>query len=143
MYWTNSQLGELGMGFKSQLPLRNIYLNAVGIGEAGCKAIAAYLVLPECPIESLYLSNNPIGDAGAMALAKGLKANQSLLRLSLKSCCMKTEGGKAILEALQKHPRLMSLNMSQSFATEDLRTRHNFFEDGLTNHLRAFIANGP
>ena len=45
----------------SQLPLRNLYINAIGVGEEACKAVAAFLCSPACGLESLYMSNNPVG----------------------------------------------------------------------------------
>ena len=120
---TIPNFAELRLGYRKHITLRNIYLNAVGIGEAACKAIAECLMWPRCPIESLYLSDNPLGDAGAIAIARGLAVNKSLLCVSLASCGINTNGARAILEALQGHPRLQSLNMSQSNSTEDLETR--------------------
>ena len=55
-YGTNPDFDELGLGSKIHIPLRNIYLNAVGLGEAGCKAIAEYLTWPGCPVESHTLA---------------------------------------------------------------------------------------
>lgn len=85
--------------------LRHIYINAVGIGQCAYKSLATYLSSPHCTMESVYLSNNPKGDAGAEALAKGLASNKSLLRLTLASCGLKSEGAKSILQALIGHPR--------------------------------------
>ena len=76
-YGTTPDFAELGLGYKKHITLRNIYLNAVGIGEAACKVIAEYLMWPGCP--SLCLSNNPLGDAGATNNARGLAVNKSLL----------------------------------------------------------------
>ena len=106
-----------------QLPLRHLYLNAVGISTYACQAIALYLESPDCPIESLYVSNNPISDSGAIALAEGLRNNTSLRRLSMSSCGFNTKGVTAIFDALKGHPRISMLNVSQSFATDDLGTR--------------------
>ncbi|CAD6578970.1 MAG: NAD-dependent malic enzyme, mitochondrial [Alectoria sarmentosa] len=108
--------------------LRHIYLNAVGIGQCACKSLATYLSSPHCTMESVYLSNNPMGDAGAEVLAKGLTSNKSLLRLTLTSCGLKSEGPKSILQALTGQSRLMTLHMGQSFATEDLGMRYNYLE---------------
>ena len=91
-YGTTPDFAELGLGYKKHIILRNIYLNAMGIGEAAGKAIAEYLMWPRYPIESLYLSNNPLGDAGAIAFARGLAVNKSLLRVSLASCGINTNG---------------------------------------------------
>lgn len=129
--------------YKSTIALRNIYLNAVGAGGKACWSIGLYLSHSLCPIESLFLSNNPLGHGGAMALAKGLASNQSLLRLSLASCGLKNEGVIAIVRALKRHPRLMSLGMSQSYETSKLGSRYNFFDDGIKDALKAFIVNGP
>lgn len=120
-----------------------MYLNGVGIGEAACKAIAEYLMWPGCPKEFLYLSNNPFGDAGAIALARGLAVNKSLLRVSLASCCVNINGARAVLEALQGHPRLQSLNMSQSNPTKDLETRYNYLGDDVIDALEIFFTSGP
>ena len=129
--------------YRSTVALRNIYLNAVGAGGKACWSIGLYLSHSRCPIESLYLCNNPLGHAGAMALAKGLVGNQSLLRLNLASCGLKNEGVIAILGALKSHPRLRSLGMPQSYETSKLKSRYNFFDDGVKDALKAFIVNGP
>lgn len=57
------------------IPLRHIYLNAVGIGQSARKSLAIYLSSPHCAVESVYLSANPMGDAGANVLAEGLASN--------------------------------------------------------------------
>ncbi|KAL8913516.1 MAG: hypothetical protein Q9171_001704 [Xanthocarpia ochracea] len=114
---------------KPALPLRNMYLNANGISVTACKSIAEYLATPNCRLESLYISNNPIGDQGALALAHGLEANSKLQRLSIRSCGLKNTGAIAIMNALSKHQNIMSLDISQSYATEDLGSRYNFFDD--------------
>ncbi|KAL2055624.1 hypothetical protein ABVK25_003866 [Lepraria finkii] len=141
-YGTTPDFAAAGLGYKKQISLRNMYLNGVGIGEAACKAIAEYLMWPGCPTESLYLSNNPFGDAGAIALARGLAVNKSL-RVSLASCCVNINGARAILEALQGHPRLQSLNMSQSNPTKDLETRYNYLGDDVIDALEIFFTSGP
>lgn len=124
---------------RENLPLRNIYLNATGIGKSGCEAIGDYLSSPHCKLESLYMSCNPVGDAGAIPLAKGLAANKSLLRLSMTSCGLKSPGAEAILTALQAHPRLMALNIGQSYATEDLSARYNWLDDRTVPSIKALI----
>ena len=48
-----------------------------------------------------------------------------------------------ILEALQGHPRLQSLNMSQSNSTKDLETRYNYLGDDVTDARDIFITSGP
>ena len=125
---------------RSPIALRHIYLNAVGIGHSACQSIAKYLSSPNCTLESVYLDANPIGDAGADPLAKGLASNTSLLRLTLASCGLKSEGAKSILQALKGHPRLMTLRMGQSFATEDLGMRYNYLEDDVVDSVKMMVS---
>ncbi|KAL8854158.1 MAG: hypothetical protein Q9221_001080 [Calogaya cf. arnoldii] len=120
---------NLAVADRPNLPLRHLYLNADGISFAACTSIATYLAISNCPIESLYISNNPIGDEGAFALAKGLAANTKLVRLSMRSCGLKSAGTIAIMNALTQHPNIMTLNISHSYATKDLETWYNFFGD--------------
>ena len=110
------------------LVLRHVYLNACGIGEKACKAIAAYLQSKHCTIESLYLSNNPIGEA-VTHLASGLKSNRSLKRLVLQSCGLKDDGVIALAEALQGNNQLTALDIGQAYATEDLGMRFNWLTE--------------
>ncbi|KAL8669111.1 MAG: hypothetical protein Q9168_006283 [Polycauliona sp. 1 TL-2023] len=111
------------------LPLRHLYLNANGIGVRACKMIASYLAMKGCPLESLYISNNPIGDSGAVELAKGLTVNSNLVRLSMRSCGIQSAGAIGIMDVLNKHPNMMTLNLSHSYATEDLHSCYNYFTD--------------
>ena len=113
------------------MPLRNIYLNGNGISRSACESIAAYLASSNCTLESLYISNNPIGDSGAIALATGLQENKTLLRLSALSCGFKSAGGIALMDALSSHPRIMTLDISHSFSTEDSGMRFNWFDDAV------------
>ena len=121
------------------LPLRHIYLNAVGIGGSACTAIAHYLSSSHCELDSLYMSCNPIGDAGTIALAQGLPSNSSLSRLSMSSCGLKSTGANHLLRALHHHPRLMTLNLGQNFATEDVGARYNWLDDGVVDGLRSLV----
>lgn len=106
------------------LSLRHIYLNAVGISVKAATAIAEYLAAPQCTLESLYCTNNPIGDKGVVALAAGLKKNKTLSRLTLASTGMSDEGAIALCEALYDHPNMATLEICQSYATQDLNTRY-------------------
>ena len=124
----------------SPTSLRHIYLNAVGIGQSACQSLANYLSSPHCTLESMYLSTNPMGVSGANTLAKGLAKNTSLLRLTLASCGLKSEGAKQILQALTGHPRLMTLRIGQSYATEDLGMRYNYLEDDVGDSVKAFVS---
>lgn len=122
------------------LSLRNIYLNGDGISTKACKAIASFLASSTCKLESIYMSSNPVGDAGAIALAAGLKENQSLKRLCIASCGIKTAGAARIFDALTGKPEFMTLAIGQHYATEDLGMRYNYLEDGVSNNLLATLS---
>ena len=107
--------------------LRHIYLNAVGISTQACSQISLYLASPSCALTSLFISNNPIGPALA-TLAPGLAANSTLERLSLQSCGLSDASTTPLLRALKNHP-LKTLDLGQSYATEDLGTRYNWLSD--------------
>lgn len=109
------------------LPLRHLYLNATGIGKRACEQIGRYLGLPSCKLISLFLSNNPIG-SGVAALAPGIASNQSLERLCLQSCGLSDKPTAALLSALKNH-NLKTLDLGQSYATEDLGMRYNWLTD--------------
>ncbi len=134
-----AHLFSLLANHQSSIALKNIYLNAVGIGQSACENLADYLSSPHCAIESVYMSSNPMGDAGAKALAQGLARNTSLLRLALASCGLKSEGAKSILLALKDHARLMTLHMGQSYSTEDLGMRYNYIEDDAADSVKALV----
>lgn len=85
------------------------------------------------------MSCNPIGDAGAVALAQSLAGNASLLRLSITSCGLKSTGAEHIMTALKVHPRLMTLNIGQNYATDDLNARFNWLEDGVVPSVKSLV----
>ena len=136
-----AHLFSLLANYHGFISLRHIYLNAVGIGQSACNSLAVYLSSQHCPVESVYLSCNPIGDAGAKALAIGLACNSSLLRLTLASCGLKSQGAKSILQALKCHPRIMTLHTGQSYATEDLSMRYNYLEDDVVDSIKGLVSN--
>ena len=105
------------------LALRHLYLNAVGIGHKGATAIATYLASPHCTLDALYATNNPLGNDGVSALAAGLKKNKSLTRLTLASTGLGDDGAIVLCKALENHPTMAVLELSQHFSTPDLGTR--------------------
>ncbi|KAF2866290.1 hypothetical protein BDV95DRAFT_505234 [Massariosphaeria phaeospora] len=125
------------------LPLRHMYLNATGIGTKAAAAIGDYLALPHCALDSLYMTNNPMGDAGVSALATGLKKNKSLTRLTLASVGMSDDGVVAVCGALMSHANLTTLDLGQSYATEDLGMRYNWITDRAAHAIRDMIASSP
>ncbi|KAK5731981.1 hypothetical protein LTR17_010933 [Elasticomyces elasticus] len=141
-----TELGDAGIAklfsllasHDAPLPLRHIYLNATGVGEDACKQIAKYLQSTSCSLHSLYISNNPIGDAGATALAQGLKTNTSLKRLSMQSC-----GLTNITTLLSASTNLETLNLGQSYATEDLGMRYNWLTDANAASIITLINTAP
>ncbi|KAI4188916.1 MAG: hypothetical protein LQ348_003865 [Seirophora lacunosa] len=121
------------------LPLRHIYLNATGISVAACRSLARYLATTNCSLQSLYISNNPIGEEGARALANGLSRNSSLIRLMARSCGLKSVGATAIMDALLSSPKIMALDIGLNFATQDLGSRYNHFDDEIQDTVINFI----
>lgn len=109
---------------QNPLPLRHMYLSTVGIGVKGATAIAEFLSSPECRLDAIYAGNNPLGNEGVIALAKGLRNNKSLTRLTLPSVGMSDDGAIALCEALCEHELMTTLDIGQSFATEDLGSRY-------------------
>ncbi|KAF4264747.1 hypothetical protein KXX13_001345 [Aspergillus fumigatus] len=116
------------------MALRILYLSAMGISTAACEAISRYLASPHCPITSLYMSCNPIGNTGARALAKWLQQNQTLQRLSLQSVGLTDDGATALISSLRGHPALETLDISQSYSTQDLNARFNYLSAECTIH---------
>ena len=120
---------------QNPLPLRHLYLNAAGVGFEACRALGAFLALPNCQLESIYLSNNPIGDSGAAALADGLRLNKSLHRVMLSSCGLNSTSAITVLEALKTHTRLFALDLGTSYATQDLGSKYNYLTNDIEDAL--------
>jgi Ran GTPase-activating protein (RanGAP) involved in mRNA processing and transport len=98
--------------------LRNLYLNANGIGQKVCSSIAKYLADSHCQLESLFLSTNPIGDAGMLLLASGLAKNNTLKRFTCASSGLTGKGVLYLAAALCDGERpLQSLDLSASQTT--------------------------
>ncbi|KAJ4301389.1 hypothetical protein N0V90_003481 [Kalmusia sp. IMI 367209] len=125
------------------LPLRHIYLNAVGIGAKGAAAIAEYLASPHCTLNAVYAANNPMGNDGAIALAAGLKKNKSISRLTLASIGVSDDGIIALCEALSEHPSMTTLEIGQHFATPDLGSRYNWMTDRSAQALHSLVTSSP
>lgn len=122
------------------IALRRIYLNAIGIGTEGVPAIAKYLASAHCALDALYFTNNPMGNVGVAALAVGLRENKSLSRLTLASVGVSDYGIIALCEALEAHPTLTTLDIGQSYATEDLGSRYNWITDRAAFALHNLVA---
>ncbi|KAJ7161842.1 hypothetical protein C8R43DRAFT_991578 [Mycena crocata] len=131
----NTELGDDGVARMmaaitgKELPLRNLYLNADGVGAKAAREIAAFLAHPACKIESLYLGTNPIGDAGALPMAEALKNNTSLMRLSMCSTGLTSTGVSVLCTALATHPRITSIDFSSSLTTRVHEQRFNHMAD--------------
>ncbi|KAL8830380.1 MAG: hypothetical protein Q9170_005762, partial [Blastenia crenularia] len=110
--------GLLAMKNIRNMRLQHIYLNANGISVAACQSL---------------------GDRGAVALAHGLRNNTSLVRLSARSCGMKSAGAIAIMDALALHPTIMTLDLGFNYATEDLGSHYNYFDDDIKDATTRFI----
>ncbi|KAJ7160960.1 hypothetical protein C8R46DRAFT_905152 [Mycena filopes] len=142
----NTELGNEGVAkimtdiTGRDVALRHLYLNANGVGEKAAIAIAGYLAHPACKLESLYLGSNPVGDAGALPLAEALKANTSLLRLSMCSTGLTSKGVIAICKALATHPRIMALDFGASQTTRVHGQRFNHIANGAIPALTTLMA---
>jgi len=127
-----TELGDVGVTHifreltlhNEPVALRHLYLNAIGIGEQGAQAVAQYLASPHCKLDALYMNNNPLGNAGLATLATGLEVNESLTRLTLASVGASDDGIIALCSALEQHPNLVTLDIGQSYSTEDLDSRY-------------------
>ncbi|KAJ7778361.1 hypothetical protein B0H16DRAFT_1711869 [Mycena metata] len=143
----NTELGNEGVAkimteiTGREIPLRNLYLNANGVGEKAAIAIAGYLAHSACKLESLYLGSNPVGDAGALPIAEALKSNQTLLRLSMASTGLTSKGIAALSTALALHPRIMSLDLAASQTTRVHGQRYNHLADRAIPALTALMQN--
>lgn len=109
--------------------LETIYLNGNGVSRKACLAIGIFLCAPYGNLKNLYLSGNPIGDYGADALSTCFPWSRFLERVSLTSCGINSEGAIKIAKALTGHPTIISLDLGQSIATEDLGFKYNWIED--------------
>jgi Ran GTPase-activating protein (RanGAP) involved in mRNA processing and transport len=146
-----TELGDIGVAklftaletYDKPHTIRNVYMNALGVGVNGAAAIAKYLASPHCALERVYLTNNPMGNDGVIALAAGLKKNKSLSRLTLASVGVSDDGIIALCDALEKHPNLITLDVGQSYATEDLDARYNWLTDRSAFAIHNFVACSP
>lgn len=141
-----TELGDRGVAslFKGLLTtpnnLETIYLNGLGISSAGASAISDFLSSAEsCHVKYLFLSSNPLGDLGASSLSQGLAANTTLEVLTLASCGLSSKGVSSICEALARHPKLRSLDISSRFTTADLGQRFNHIDDSAVESLKAVV----
>ena len=145
------ELGDVGVEklfnalaeHKKPVALRHIYLNASGIGCNGATAIAKYLASQHCALEAIYTTNNPLGNDGVSALAAGVKKNKSLTRLTLASVGLSDNGIIDLCDALERHPKLMALDIGQSYSTVDLDSRYNWITDRAAFALHNLVACSP
>ena len=73
-------LQEFGKKLGSNSVLKNLWLSANAVGDAGAAALARSLVSNKCLCQ-LYLHANNIGNNGAIALGKALETNNTLQEL--------------------------------------------------------------
>lgn len=120
--------------------IRNLYLNANGIGQSACVSLARYLESPHCKLESLFLSTNPIGDAGIILLAPGLAKNKTLKRFTCASAGLTSTGVSYLATAFSKddHP-LETLHLGASVTTKAHGQRFNHLDDACIENLKPLI----
>ncbi|KAL5347954.1 hypothetical protein ACLOAV_007366 [Pseudogymnoascus australis] len=120
--------------------LRNLYLNANGIGDGACGSLGRYLAHPNCALESVFLSTNPIGDAGMLLLVPGLAKNKTLKRLMCASSGLTGKGLSYLASAIAgtKH-QLQTLDIGTSQTTKPHAQKFNYFDDTSITALRSLI----
>ena len=119
--------------------LRNLYLNANGIGERACASLGRYLADPNCALESLFLSTNPIGDAGMLLLAPGLAKNKTLKRFMCASSGITSKGLSYLASAITADHQLQTLDIGASQTTKAHAQKFNYFDDSSVDALKSLI----
>ena len=76
-------------------------------------------------------------------MSLGLAHNATLKRLTLASTGLTSRGVIPLLGALTGHESLQTLDLGQSFATEDLDARFNWISDPAAETVVAFIQRTP
>lgn len=130
----NTELGDAGVarlfdelqGKPSSL--RNIYLNACGIGANACRALGGYLDSPPTHIESLFLASNPIGDAGMAQLAPAVGRHACLKRITFASNGLTPVGISQLCAALKAHPKLVSVDLGAAQTSRARAQRFNYID---------------
>jgi hypothetical protein len=143
----NTELGDKGVskflhlltGTAAPHRLRNLFLNANGLGEEASQALAAYLDSPNTQLESIFLGSNPIGDTGIKHLAPALRRHSTLQRLSLCSTALTPDGVNELCAALADHPSLTTLDLSRSMTTIPHGQRYNWITGDCVQALSAFL----
>ncbi|KAN0098865.1 RNI-like protein [Hyaloscypha variabilis] len=119
--------------------LRNLYLNANGVGERACASLGKYLADPQCALESLFLSTNPIGDAGMLLLAHGIAKNKTLKRFMCASSGLTGKGLSYLASAIAEDPHLQTLDLGASQTTKPHTQKYNYFDDNSVEALKSII----
>ena len=121
------------------LPLEILYMSGNGASIRAMESLSDFLAASRCKLHSLYMSNNPLGDTGMERLSHGLMRNSSITRLLLSSTGISDDGAKALLVALTAREnsgaRFRVLDISQSYATDDLGQRYNYITDAIIPSL--------
>ena len=141
------------------------------LGDAGVVAIAKALASPTCRVEHVYLGGNAAAALAAEAIgellatttrlrslqlsasrfadcsgpiARGLSHNRSLEELGLASCGLSPDGGRAVADALTRHPKLLRLDLAVAPSARALAELPNRIGDAGAPALADLIrANGP
>jgi hypothetical protein len=85
------------------------------------------------------MSNNPVGNEGVKALSTGLAQNSTIKRLTMQSVGLGDAGVGALVDALQGHPTLRTLDVGTSYATEDLGQAYNVLTCESVPHITRLI----
>jgi Ran GTPase-activating protein (RanGAP) involved in mRNA processing and transport len=142
----NTELGDEGVArlftnLKGKtIALKNVFVNANGVGVKGAQAIAE-LLEAGWPAESLMLGTNPTGDGGAFHLARAFRSNKSLVRVALQSNAFTSAGISAVCDALSGHPTIRAVDFSSSLTTKPHGLRYNYVDDEALPALKQLLRN--
>ncbi len=93
--------------------LEVLYLGCNNIGPEGARALGTTLADGATNITGLWLKRNPLGPDGATSIARMLRSNQHLRVLDMVNTDLRTEGVRAIVDALcSDNKNLQSLYLS-------------------------------
>ena len=147
----NTELGDEGVEslmnalteHPTPITLKNIYLNANGIGVDGMKAIARFLESPACRLEALFIASNPIGDDGIQQFTPRTFRHASLQILSAQSCGLTSRGAKYLAFSITASDTLKSLHLGLSKTAGPMGQYHNYFDSSIIPQFKFMIENTP
>lgn len=148
----NTELGDEGVQLlmdelsesSVSISLKNLYLNANGIGVDGMAAIVRFLESPRCQLEALFISANPIGDEGIVQFTPRTFHNcPSLQILSAQSCGLTSRGIKLLAYSITVSKNIKTLHLGLSKIARPMGQYHNYFDASSISAFKFMIENTP